>query len=158
MLCLDLPENPPDLGTLVSIYRSHYQSLITCITARFQTLASKTSTQFSYHSINVTNASQVSAVLDVAISKLRHPLRGVVTCAGISGEVDAVDYIVEDFRRLLDVNIVGTFLIVQAASRVILSQGLGGSVVLIASMSGSVANKVSTPFLSLGLFSHCYLS
>lgn len=92
--------------------------------------------------MNVTNASDVSSVVGLAVSKLRNPLRGVVTAAGISGEVDAVDYAPDDFRRLLDVNVMGTFLVVQAAAKVMLQHGLGGSVVLVASMSGSVANKV----------------
>ena len=66
----------------------------------------------------------------------------MVTAAGISGEVDAVDYAPNDFRRLLDVNVMGTFLVVQAATKTMLQHGFGGSVVLVASMSGSVANKV----------------
>jgi len=108
---------------------------------RFHTLATKTLTQFSYYSVNVTSASEVSSIIELAVSNLRIPLRGVVTAAGISGEVDAVDYAPDDFRRLLDVNVTGTFLVVQAAAKVMLQHGLGGSVVLVASMSGSAANK-----------------
>jgi NAD(P)-dependent dehydrogenase (short-subunit alcohol dehydrogenase family) len=77
-----------------------------------------------------------------AVRELRYPLRGVVTTAGSSGEIDAMDYPPEDFRRLLDINVMGTFLVVQAAARVMREQKSAGSVVLIASMSGSVANKV----------------
>lgn len=72
-----------------------------------------------------------------------------MTAAGISGKIDAVDYPADTFRRILDVNVMGTFLVVQAAVRVIQREKVGGSVVLIASMSGSVANKVrssSSPF------------
>jgi len=115
---------------------------------RFHTLATKTLTQFSYNSVNVTSASEVSSIIELAVSNLRSPLRGVVTAAGISGEVDAVDYAPDDFRRLLDVNVMGTFLVVQAAAKVMLQHGLGGSVVLVASMSGSVANKVGFTLLS----------
>merc|ERR1712093_657711 len=122
VICLDLPTDPPDLD-------------------RFHTLATKTLTQFSYYSVNVTSASEVSSIIELAVSNLRIPLRGVVTAAGISGEVDAVDYAPDDFRRLLDVNVTGTFLVVQAAAKVMLQHGLGGSVVLVASMSGSAANK-----------------
>lgn len=77
-----------------------------------------------------------------AVKALRYPLRGVVTTAGISGESDAVDYPPEDFRRVFDINVMGTFLVVQAAARVMREQKAAGSVVLIASMSGSVANRV----------------
>jgi len=76
------------------------------------------------------------------VSEIRFQIRGVLTAAGISGEIDAVDYQAEDFRKLLDINVMGTFLIVQACVRVIQRQESGGSIVLIASMSGSVANKV----------------
>jgi NAD(P)-dependent dehydrogenase (short-subunit alcohol dehydrogenase family) len=80
--------------------------------------------------------------MEQAIKGLRYPLRAVVTTAGISGEWDTVDYPPEDFRRLLDLNVMGTFLVVQAAAKVMREQKSAGSVVLIASMSGSVANKV----------------
>lgn len=66
-----------------------------------------------------------------------------MTCAGISGEVRAVDYPAEAFRKLLDVNVMGTFLVVQAAASVMQREKSDGSVVLIASISGHVANKVS---------------
>ncbi|KAH7354994.1 putative short-chain dehydrogenase [Rhexocercosporidium sp. MPI-PUGE-AT-0058] len=111
VICFDLPKDPPNLD-------------------RFHNLASKTSTQFSYYSLNVISAPDVSSVVDLAVSKLRFTLRGVVTAAGISGEVDAVDYTPEDFRRFLDVDVMGY-----------VETGSWGCVVLIASMSGSVANK-----------------
>ncbi|KAE8447694.1 hypothetical protein EG329_010501 [Mollisiaceae sp. DMI_Dod_QoI] len=122
VVCLDLPTDPKDLD-------------------QFYHIASKNGTQFFYHSVNVTDEKQLSKVVDEAVSKLRHPLRGVVTAAGISGEIDAVDYPAESFRRMLEVNVMGTFLVVQAAARVMQKQQVAGSVVLIASMSGSVANK-----------------
>lgn len=42
----------------------------------------------------------------------------------------------------------GTFYVVQAAAKHILEQKAGGSIVMIASMSGSVANKVSSHYIS----------
>ncbi|CZR63504.1 related to 2,5-dichloro-2,5-cyclohexadiene-1,4-diol dehydrogenase [Phialocephala subalpina] len=122
VICLDLSPDPKDLD-------------------RFHAIASNHGAQFFYYSLNVTDEHQVSKVIDEAISKLRHPLRGVVTAAGTSGKIDAVDYPADAFRKLLDVNVMGTFLVVQAAVRVMQRQKVGGSVVLIASMSGSVANK-----------------
>lgn len=75
---------------------------------RFHSIASKNGTQFFYYSLNVTDAEQVSKVVDEAVSKLRYPLRGVVTAAGMSGEIDAVDYPANAFRRMLDTNVMGT--------------------------------------------------
>lgn len=41
----------------------------------------------------------------------------------------------------MDVNVTGTFNTAQAACRVMMEHGMGGSIALIASMSGSVANR-----------------
>jgi NAD(P)-dependent dehydrogenase (short-subunit alcohol dehydrogenase family) len=105
----------------------------------------KNDRRFYYYSVNVTEADEVSKVMEEVAASIRHPLRGVVTAAGNSGEIDAVDYPPNDFRKLLDINVMGTFLVVQAAVKVMQKQKSKGSVVLIASMSGSVANKVLFP-------------
>lgn len=53
----------------------------------------------------------------------------------------ALDYKADDARRIMDVNIVGTMMTAQAAARQMIKCGNGGSIALIASMSGSVANR-----------------
>ncbi|KAF8850911.1 NAD(P)-binding protein [Acephala macrosclerotiorum] len=80
--------------------------------ARFHDTASKHGTRLFYYSLNVTDEHRVS-------------------------KIDAVDYPADAFRRLLGVNVMGTFLVVQAAVKVMQAQKVGGSVVLIASMSGN---------------------
>lgn len=65
-----------------------------------------------------------------------------MTCAGILGTVSAVDCSVDTFRRFIDVNLVGTFIVAQASAREMTKQGVSGSMVLVASMSGSITNKV----------------
>lgn len=115
-------------------------------TDHFLTTASAHKTQYTYHPCNVTSASAISTTLSTALKTARHPLRGLVTTAGTSGEADAVDYPPEDFRRLLDLNVTGTFLVAQAAARIMREQKVKGSMVLVASMSGHGANKVLSPF------------
>ena len=44
------------------------------------------------------------------------------------------------FRRLIDINLTGAFLIAQACGRQMIKQATGGSIVFIASMSGSIVN------------------
>ena len=44
------------------------------------------------------------------------------------------------FRRLIDINVTGAFLIAQACGRQMIKQASGGSIILIASMSGSIVN------------------
>jgi NAD(P)-dependent dehydrogenase (short-subunit alcohol dehydrogenase family) len=92
--------------------------------------------------VNVTDPNDVSKAMEEATAIFRSPLRGLVTSAGISGEVDAVDYSPDDFRKILDINVMGTFICAQAAAREMHKHNSEGSIVLIASMSGSVANKV----------------
>lgn len=72
----------------------------------------------------------------------RYPVRGLVALAGISDHADALTYDVATFRRVIDVNVTGTFLSAQAAARLMRRHNEGGSIVLIASISGTVVNKV----------------
>jgi NAD(P)-dependent dehydrogenase (short-subunit alcohol dehydrogenase family) len=46
----------------------------------------------------------------------------------------------ERFRRLIDINITGTFLVCQAVGNQMIRSGKGGNMINIASMSGSVVN------------------
>lgn len=108
---------------------------------KFHDTAKVNETRYIYCPVNVTDGDEISKSLEAVISLTRFPLRGVVTCAGISGEVDAADYPPEAFRKLLDINIMGTFLPVQAAGRVMQKQKSSGSVILVASISGHVSNK-----------------
>jgi NAD(P)-dependent dehydrogenase (short-subunit alcohol dehydrogenase family) len=85
----------------------------------------------------------VDAAFEKADIESRFPLRGLVTCAGISGRSDAVDYPVDAFRRIIDVNLVGTFLCARAAARVFQKRMVRGSIVMLASMSGHVVNQVT---------------
>ena len=100
--------------------------------------------RISYYTCDITDAEGVHSFFEIATRSLRYPLRGLVCCAGVSGESPAVDYPIESFRRIVDINLCGTFSCAQAAARVFCRQKIGGSVVLIASTSGHVSNKVSS--------------
>ena len=63
-------------------------------------------------------------------------LCGVVCSAGISAATPALDTAPELFRRILDVNVTGSFLVAQAAAKAMVAGGKGGSIVLVASVSG----------------------
>lgn len=65
----------------------------------------------------------------------------LVSAAGIAdSNIKAENYDVEKFRRLLDINITGSFLVAQAIGRHMIHDKTGGSIVFIASMSGSIVN------------------
>jgi NAD(P)-dependent dehydrogenase (short-subunit alcohol dehydrogenase family) len=63
-------------------------------------------------------------------------LRGCVASAGISAHTPALETPAALFRQVLDVNVTGSFLVAQAAARRMVAEGAGGSIVLIASVSG----------------------
>jgi NAD(P)-dependent dehydrogenase (short-subunit alcohol dehydrogenase family) len=44
------------------------------------------------------------------------------------------------FRRLIDINVTGAFLVAQACGQQMIKQGTGGSIIFVASMSGSIVN------------------
>lgn len=69
-----------------------------------------------------------------------------MACAGISERIDAVDYPIDRFRRIIDTNISGTFLCAQAAARSFRTHEVAGSILIIASMSGSRVNRVCLSF------------
>ena len=67
-------------------------------------------------------------------------IAGVVNCAGIAADKHVLDTPVALFRKILDVNVVGTFLVGRAAARIMMDRG-GGSIVNIASISGLRGSK-----------------
>lgn len=67
-------------------------------------------------------------------------LTGVVNSAGIAADRHVLDTPVDLFRKIMDVNVVGTFLVGRAAARVMIDTG-GGAIVNIASISGLRGSK-----------------
>jgi NAD(P)-dependent dehydrogenase (short-subunit alcohol dehydrogenase family) len=67
-------------------------------------------------------------------------LTGVVNSAGIAADKHVLDTPADLFRKILDVNVVGTFLVGRAAARTMMDTG-GGAIVNIASISGLRGSK-----------------
>lgn len=57
-----------------------------------------------------------------------------------SSNIKAEEYDTAMFRRLIDINVTGAFLVAQACGKQMIKQATGGSIIFIASMSGSVVN------------------
>jgi NAD(P)-dependent dehydrogenase (short-subunit alcohol dehydrogenase family) len=71
----------------------------------------------------------------------------LVNCAGIGGPDTAVaDTPLDEFRRTLDVNLVGAFILARAAARTLTAQGTGGAIVNIGSMFGQRAVPYGAPY------------
>jgi NAD(P)-dependent dehydrogenase (short-subunit alcohol dehydrogenase family) len=69
-------------------------------------------------------------------------LDGLIAAAGIQQETPALEYSAQDCDNMFSVNVTGCFMTAQAAARQMVRFGNGGSIVLIASMSGTIANRV----------------
>lgn len=69
-------------------------------------------------------------------------LDGLIAAAGINQETPALEYTVEDANRMFEINLTGVFMTSQAVAKQMIRFGNGGSIVMIASMSGTIANRV----------------
>ena len=67
----------------------------------------------------------------------------LIAAAGIQQETAALDYTQADANMMFEVNVTGVFMTAQAVAKEMIRWGNGGSIAMIASMSGSVANRVS---------------
>ena len=103
--------------------------------------AKKYERQLSYFSLDITDERAVQATFAKFMPTLRYPLKGLVACAGLSRNGPSTEFPASSFRRVLDINVTGTFLIAQAVARELAQTNTTGSMVLVASMSGYVSNK-----------------
>lgn len=76
-----------------------------------------------------------------AIADEHGRLDGVVAAAGVQQVTPALDYSPSDVARMLDINYTGVFMTATSAARQMFKHKTRGSICLIASMSGLVANK-----------------
>ena len=126
--CLDLPAKPDESFGLTQNYVSRMK------------LAK--GARLEYASVDVTDQSAVwNAVKDIADKEGR--LDVCIAAAGILHGEECLDYDGKDFRNVMNVNTNGAFFTAQAAGRQMTRFGTPGSIILIASMSGSLTNKVS---------------
>lgn len=88
--------------------------------------------------VDVTDAPAVASVADELAARLGTP-DVLLNAAGIVRSASAEDMSSEDWTRVIDVNLSGTFHVCQAFGRHMLAAGRG-AIVNIASMSGSVSN------------------
>lgn len=97
-------------------------------------------TSLSFLRLDVRDNVSLNATV-AGIAEENGRLDGLLACAGIQQETSALEYTMEDADRMMGVNITGTFMAAQAVARQMIKLGQPGSMVLVASMSGSVANK-----------------
>lgn len=72
---------------------------------------------------------------------MNNGIHGVIAAAGIQHLTPAAEYTVEDANKMMSTNYTAAFMTATAAARVMFKYRCRGSICLVASMSGSVANK-----------------
>ena len=88
---------------------------------------------------DVTGEEQVDAALEKILAAYGR-LDIVVNNAGICMHQSTLEMTPADFRRVIDVNLAGPFIVSRAAERIMIERGIRGSIINMASMSGSVVN------------------
>ncbi|MCD8350584.1 MAG: SDR family oxidoreductase [Planctomycetaceae bacterium] len=88
---------------------------------------------------DVTDAGQVDAMMAEIADNLGE-LHGAFCNAGICLNVPAEAMTLEQWRKVVDINLTGVFLTAQAAGRQMILQGKGGSIITTASMSAHIVN------------------
>ena len=82
---------------------------------------------------DVSKPDQVKSLIDNTVKRFGK-LDIVVNNAGIEKKIAFVDYQLEEFKKILDVNLIGPFLVSQAAARQMIQQGKGGRLINISSV------------------------
>ncbi|KAI1811838.1 hypothetical protein GGS20DRAFT_592482 [Poronia punctata] len=98
-------------------------------------------TSITYHQVDVrTGANELNSIVK-EIADRHGRMDGLIAAAGIQQETSALEYTAADADRMLGVNVTGVLITAQAVARQMVRFERMGSLVLIASMSGTVANR-----------------
>ena len=89
---------------------------------------------------DVSDPDAVSAAMERTVRDHGVPTR-VVTCAGIGASGMLLEQSPAEWERVLAVNLTGTWLTIRAGARAMVDAGVGGSIVAVSSISGTVADR-----------------
>ncbi len=94
---------------------------------------------------NVTDQAEVNKTYDAILNNWGG-LDVLVNAAGVAPAGPLVDLPVAKWRLALEINLTGYFLMAQVAARIMLKQGIGGSIINLSSKSGLEASKDNSPY------------
>jgi len=89
--------------------------------------------------VDVTDENQVAAGIDEAF-RLCGSLDVVFNNAGVCIHVDTFEDTIPQWREVVDINLTGEYIVARAAAMLMQKHGIKGSIINMASMSGSVVN------------------
>jgi NAD(P)-dependent dehydrogenase (short-subunit alcohol dehydrogenase family) len=89
---------------------------------------------------DISDPDAVSAAMEHTVREHGVPTR-VVTCAGVGASGVLLEQSPAEWERVLAVNLTGTWLTIRAAAQVMVDAGVGGSIVAVSSISGTIADR-----------------
>lgn len=92
-----------------------------------------------FYKTDVRDEKSVEEIMQSVVDTFGH-IDIVVNSAGVADLVHAEEYPLDKFRRVVDINLNGSYIVTAAAARHMIAAGNGGSIVFIASMSGHIVN------------------
>lgn len=103
-------------------------------------LHQKSGLPVTFFKVDVRDGAAINAAVQSVVDLYGAP-DVLVNSAGIAdSNIKAETYDPAMFRRLIDINLTGSFLMSQAVGRAMMAAGKPGSIILVASMSGSIVN------------------
>ncbi|QDW72982.1 SDR family oxidoreductase [Lachnospiraceae bacterium KGMB03038] len=88
---------------------------------------------------DVTDEAQVDHALQTILER-SGSIDVLFNNAGICMHQSTLEATVEEFRQVVDVNLTGEFIMARAVGRIMIERGIKGSIINMASMSGSIVN------------------
>ena len=113
--------------------------LLDDVEAAASALAETTGRRVVGCTVDVTDDDSVGRALDAAAEHLG-PATVLVNAAGVAMDSPALETTTAAWRRLMDVNLTGTFVVCREVARRAVAAGVPASIVNVASMSGLVVN------------------
>jgi len=136
--CLDLPSAPNEEWLRVQKYVAGFPS--TDLGPSFKPGSTVQRARLEYVSVDVTDQKCIWDIVET-IAREEGRLDICIACAGILAGAECLEYPAADFQKIININVNGVLHTAQAAGRQMVRLGTPGSIILIASMSGSIANQ-----------------
>lgn len=89
---------------------------------------------------DVTDESQVEAMVDEAVAEFGR-IDILFTCAGLAHRELLIDQSLENWQKVMDVNVQGTLLCCKAVAKDMIRRGEGGSIITVGSVRGHHAHR-----------------
>lgn len=89
---------------------------------------------------DISDPDSVAAAMAETLTVTGAPVR-FITCAGVGASGMLLEQKPEDWRRVLDVNLTGTWLAMRAGAQAMIEAGGGGSIVAVSSISGTLSDR-----------------